>query len=562
MAEANLAVIITGHGKDLINEFQKIGSAADKAGNKTKSGWDKAKQGMQVAGAAIAGTAIAIGVSSIHSADDFELAHARLQAAVRATKGSFDAFAPAIDKADAKMRSLGFKDGETESSLATLTAATHSTKKALGDMGLAADLARGRNIDLSTATSIIAKVETGHVALLGKLGIATKDATGKTISQHEAMKRLATMFGGQAKGAVDTFAGKQKVLKAEMDHLQVKIGQALIPVLETLATVLGKVIDWFEKHKAVAIALAAIVGGVVVAATVAWTVALFTAGGALAFLLSPITLVVLGVAALAIGVIYAYKHFKIFRTTIDLIWTGLKFVFNWVKQHWPLILAILAGPIGLAVLMIARHWDTLRNGVVTAFNAIKRIITTIWNATWNAVATIIRTEVNIVHGIASGFWAAIVRVFNSIKSTVSRIWSDMWNGIKSVVSGAASAVMSFLQPIIDALNTIITIAGDVASALSHIGDVNPLHHLPHSVLGHHIPGTATGGIVTSPQVRLVGEAGPEAIIPLSKFGGSGGHVFNISVSTLDPRAAAPLIVEALQHYTDKNGSIPRVRIAG
>jgi hypothetical protein len=35
------------------------------------------------------------------------------------------------------------------------------------------------------------------------------------------------------------------------------------------------------------------------------------------------------------------------------------------------------------------------------------------------------------------------------------------------------------------------------------------------------PGTATGGIVTSPQVRLVGEAGPEAIIPLSKMSAAG-----------------------------------------
>jgi hypothetical protein len=35
-----------------------------------------------------------------------------------------------------------------------------------------------------------------------------------------------------------------------------------------------------------------------------------------------------------------------------------------------------------------------------------------------------------------------------------------------------------------------------------------------------IPATASGGIVTSPQVRLVGEAGPEAIIPLTKLGGA------------------------------------------
>ena len=38
--------------------------------------------------------------------------------------------------------------------------------------------------------------------------------------------------------------------------------------------------------------------------------------------------------------------------------------------------------------------------------------------------------------------------------------------------------------------------------------------------------TATGGIVTGPQMRLVGEAGPEAIIPLDKAGMMGTTIVN------------------------------------
>ena len=44
-----------------------------------------------------------------------------------------------------------------------------------------------------------------------------------------------------------------------------------------------------------------------------------------------------------------------------------------------------------------------------------------------------------------------------------------------------------------------------------------------------LPPTAEGGIVNSPQARLVGEAGPEAIIPLKKAGGIlGGVTVNIN----------------------------------
>jgi hypothetical protein len=62
---------------------------------------------------------------------------------------------------------------------------------------------------------------------------------------------------------------------------------------------------------------------------------------------------------------------------------------------------------------------------------------------------------------------------------------------------------------------------------------------------------ATGGIVTSPTFALIGEAGPEAVIPLDKMGGMGGGV-TINVNGGDPNA----VVQALRTYMRQNGSIP------
>jgi phage-related minor tail protein len=45
---------------------------------------------------------------------------------------------------------------------------------------------------------------------------------------------------------------------------------------------------------------------------------------------------------------------------------------NWLKAHWPLILAILAGPIGLAVLMIVRNWDKITAGAQKMKDAVAR----------------------------------------------------------------------------------------------------------------------------------------------------------------------------------------------
>jgi len=62
---------------------------------------------------------------------------------------------------------------------------------------------------------------------------------------------------------------------------------------------------------------------------------------------------------------------------------------------------------------------------------------------------------------------------------------------------------------------------------------------------------ATGGIVTSPTMALIGEAGPEAVIPLSKMGSMGGGV-TINVNGGDPQA----VVDALRRYQRMNGFVP------
>ena len=62
---------------------------------------------------------------------------------------------------------------------------------------------------------------------------------------------------------------------------------------------------------------------------------------------------------------------------------------------------------------------------------------------------------------------------------------------------------------------------------------------------------ADGGIITRPTMALMGEAGPEAVIPLSKMGSMGGGV-TINVNGGDPQS----VVNALRTYMRQNGSVP------
>jgi hypothetical protein len=131
---------------------------------------------------------------------------------------------------------------------------------------------------------------------------------------------------------------------------------------------------------------------------------------------NPIGLIVIGIAALVAVIVLVATKTKWFQTVarsvgawfagpfVDFFQTAWRKIkdaalgaLNWLKTNWPLILAILAGPFGLAVLAIIKHWKTIRDGILTGwnflrdkvFNPIKTmIVTTIPNAFRDGVAAI------------------------------------------------------------------------------------------------------------------------------------------------------------------------------
>jgi len=63
---------------------------------------------------------------------------------------------------------------------------------------------------------------------------------------------------------------------------------------------------------------------------------------------------------------------------------------------------------------------------------------------------------------------------------------------------------------------------------------------------------ADGGLVTGPTLGVIGEAGPELVLPLDRAGGFGGTtVVNVTVTSADPQA----VVEAIRRYTRNNGPL-------
>lgn len=244
--------------------------------------------------------AVAAGVLGVKAAMEQEEATARLGKAIENSGQSFSRYKDEIAQAEKAAINLGFADEDLDTSLAKLVPVTANVHEGVKLMGLAEDIARGRHIDLSAATDILVKVQTGHVAMLAKIGINTKDATGATISQEEAIKRLSALYGGQASTYAETFAGKLAVLEAKAGEVAEKIGFFLIPIITGLGGALADSITWLTEHKEVAMVLAVVVGGVLVAAMTAYiatSLIAFATTGALGVALSALVTLALTAAA-------------------------------------------------------------------------------------------------------------------------------------------------------------------------------------------------------------------------------------------------------------------------
>lgn len=318
-------------------------------------------------------------------------------------------------------------------------------------------------------------------------------------------KTTDTLHADEAQQSAQIAAATEKIkeLKAQIDPLaeaQSRAGQSAkdyaaataqltkdentfmitagVPLLELLANgaialdhIVLSVTAWAEKHPKLTEALligTAILGGLLL---VIGGLLIAIAPIIILFGMFEIAITVASVAwaglivALVVGAAFLVgalvANWSKIKQDVSAAWDA---IVNFIKDHWQAILQILMPGIGTLVVFLFNNWTLIKNDVMDAWNWIANFITGIWGK------------------IVSGAEAAIGSVRNLIQSIMAPI-----NSLTGAVSSIGSAI------------------GSGASSL--------LNMVPHF---------ADGGIVNGPTIGLIGEAGPEAIIPLSAFKGGMG----------------------------------------
>ena len=146
--------------------------------------------------------------------------------------------------------------------------------------------------------------------------------------------------------------------------------------------------------------------------------------------------------------------------------------------------------------------------------------------------------------------------FEPFKTVVDTVFGAMKYWINNVTIPAFQTLLAVVK----------TIFNGIASAWNNtVGKLS--FKLPSWVPGlggkgfdmPDIPMLANGGIVNSPTLALIGERGPEAVIPLSgpnAGAGMGGMNITINTGVGDPVAIGKSVVDALKAYQSRSGPLP------
>lgn len=285
--------------------------------------------------------------------------------------------------------------------------------------------------------------------------------------------------------------------------------KTVVPIIVDLATTIATNLqpvftwlgDWISEHKDIFPAIAIAITTMLVPAFVAWAIS--AASAAAATIIAAAPFILLGAAITAFAYLIISNWDTIVAVTqatwsaitgaisaaVDWIVGAFQWVvdkaaavFGWIKDNWPLLLAILTGPFGIAVKLIIDNWDSILDffkslpGKIGGFlSGLGAIIAAPFQWAWDQIVTI-------KDNIASAFGTAIDGIKN--------IWNTFARGWNAVEADVPSVHIPW------------PIDKDVGGFTFGLPD---------------LPTFAQGGLVTRPTLAIVGEAGPEMIVPVDQL---------------------------------------------
>ena len=165
----------------------------------------------------------------------------------------------------------------------------------------------------------------------------------------------------------------------------------------------------------------------------------------------------------------------------------------------------------------------------------------------------------------------LFRNWDTVKEKASDTWESVreafvnaWNGMKAAARSVGNFIIGYYNGIISGVERAVNAVAGAINSLPSIkipqwvpifgGNKYSIPNVP-SVSFPKIPMLADGGIVQQATLALIGERGPEAVIPLDRLGGMGDtYVINVTGGMMDPEGVAREVVKVLNDSQRRSGA--------
>lgn len=296
---------------------------------------------------------------------------------------------------------------------------------------------------------------------------ATKQATRLEYAQKMYEQSGAT---GQAAKEANQYANTQANLNEKWRQFKALIGEPILqnivnPAMQVLSNLIDRLTVGFQgltnfvNNNKTAIELIGIAVGTLTAAIIAYNVAQNAAtiattlhtvattmataatsafGVVLAFITSPITLVIAAIGALiAIGVLL-YKNWDEITKFATQAWTNIKNIVSQLVENLKT--------------KILETWNNIKTSVINIVNNIKTSITNVWNNIKSVITTVINNISTSISSVFDGIKSFISGIFDGILGSTKSTWNAIKSAIQSPIEGAIGIVKNAINKIRSAFN--------------------------------------------------------------------------------------------------------------
>lgn len=240
------------------------------------------------------------------------------------------------------------------------------------------------------------------------------------------------------------------------------------------------------------------------------------------------------------------------------VWVG-KIVELWNKLQ-PTFQAFLdfVGPL-LANIQVAI--ETVFGAITGTLDAVIALLNGDFTGAWTALTGVVQGVVEGMVTAVGNFLAFLGAVVDGVATVAGKIGDAIFGGIKAGFDALWGVVRGAVNNIIDALNRINSFSWEREGfeINTPLGNAFVGFDAGNFQLWPDIPKLAKGGIVNRPTLAMIGEAGPEAVVPLGRGGGMG-STYNINVHVApggDMVEAGRQMVQAIRAYERRSGAVWR-----